>query len=304
MKKLTVTIGIPAYNEEQNIGHLLRRLLAQRETFFSIEKIIVISDASTDATDAKVKSIKDDRIQLVKNSRRMGQSTCQNKIFEMSKSDVVVLFESDTLPRGRNFLARLLEPFAAVEYVDFVYSNIVPVPSASFVGNTVALQYSIFHSLYVSNFGLQEHFASGRSGRAFSRNVYTKLRWPKDVPEDVYALLWLRQHGYKTRFAQDAVSFFRCPETIKDFLYTFSKIYSGRRALTNYFPKALIAKRYKVPRHLTLACMGKLLFSSPIAFVAYVFLRIYSLLLFSRASYTDMWEISLSTKLPRAYHYE
>ena len=49
-KKLTVTIGIPAYNEEANVRNLLVSLLAQKETNFKLQEIIVVSDGSTDKT--------------------------------------------------------------------------------------------------------------------------------------------------------------------------------------------------------------------------------------------------------------
>ena len=58
-KKLTVTIGIPAYNEEKNIGRLLRALLRQKTNGLSIKKIIVISDASTDKTSQIVRGFKE-----------------------------------------------------------------------------------------------------------------------------------------------------------------------------------------------------------------------------------------------------
>jgi len=52
MKKLiTVSIGIPAYNEEANIGKLLSSLIKQKEAGFIIKEIIVVSDQSTDKTD-------------------------------------------------------------------------------------------------------------------------------------------------------------------------------------------------------------------------------------------------------------
>ena len=81
-KKPTVTIGIPAYNEEANIGVLLRAIVKQRETDFVLKKIIVVSDKSTDNTANEVKKIKDSRIKLIENRVRRGKVYNQNKIFE------------------------------------------------------------------------------------------------------------------------------------------------------------------------------------------------------------------------------
>jgi glycosyltransferase involved in cell wall biosynthesis len=46
-KNMTVTIGIPAYNEAANITSLLMALLAQNTPNFKLESIIVASDGST-----------------------------------------------------------------------------------------------------------------------------------------------------------------------------------------------------------------------------------------------------------------
>ena len=48
--KPTVTVGISAYNEEHAFPALLESLLKQSQTSFVFEKIIVVSDGSTDNT--------------------------------------------------------------------------------------------------------------------------------------------------------------------------------------------------------------------------------------------------------------
>lgn len=59
MKKLTVTIGIPAYNEEQNIGHLLVNIFNQSTSIAILDEIIIVSDGSTDNTIKAIKKITD-----------------------------------------------------------------------------------------------------------------------------------------------------------------------------------------------------------------------------------------------------
>ena len=57
-KKPTLSIGIPAFNEEANIYFLLKDLLSQKMDQFNLERIIVNSDGSTDDTIEQVKRIK------------------------------------------------------------------------------------------------------------------------------------------------------------------------------------------------------------------------------------------------------
>ena len=53
--KQTVTIGIPAHNEAENISYLLRSILRQKQRNYKLEKIIVVCDGCTDNTEDKVK---------------------------------------------------------------------------------------------------------------------------------------------------------------------------------------------------------------------------------------------------------
>ena len=49
MKKkdnLIISVGIPAYNEEQSINHLVKSLLTQIEDGFELKEIIILSDES------------------------------------------------------------------------------------------------------------------------------------------------------------------------------------------------------------------------------------------------------------------
>ena len=50
MNTQSITIGIPAYNEEANIKYLLKLLLNQKIKNAAIHEVIVVSDGSTDGT--------------------------------------------------------------------------------------------------------------------------------------------------------------------------------------------------------------------------------------------------------------
>ena len=52
---LTLTVGIPAYNEEANIIQLIDDILKQEYDGLELMKVIVSSDASTDSTDELVR---------------------------------------------------------------------------------------------------------------------------------------------------------------------------------------------------------------------------------------------------------
>ena len=53
---MDISVGIMAFNEEKNIGRLLKAILSQKLNQIKITEIIVVSDGSTDKTDEIVKN--------------------------------------------------------------------------------------------------------------------------------------------------------------------------------------------------------------------------------------------------------
>ncbi len=98
-QKLSVALCLPAYNEEANIGKLLESLLAQKTDRIVIDKIIVVSSASTDGTNEIVKSFiaKDSRISLIKQKERLGKASAINSFLKVVDHEVVVIQSTDTI---------------------------------------------------------------------------------------------------------------------------------------------------------------------------------------------------------------
>ena len=111
-KSLSVSIGICAYNEEQNIGGLLSALLKQRAKTVLIKEIIVVSSACTDNTDWIVKeySKKYKRVKLVTQKVRKGKVSAMSLFIKKAKSNILVFENADTLPK-EDAIELLVKPF-------------------------------------------------------------------------------------------------------------------------------------------------------------------------------------------------
>src|SRR3990167_2835632 len=96
-EKPTVTIGIQAYNEEANIGNMLKSVLKQREESFVLERILIVLDGCTDNTFRIVKAIakKDRRIKVMHDGKRTGKATRLNQILTKNNSDFVFFIDAD-----------------------------------------------------------------------------------------------------------------------------------------------------------------------------------------------------------------
>ena len=176
-KKLTVTIGIPAYNEEANIGKLLRALLAQKQGNFVLKKIIVVSDGGTDKTDNIVTSFNGRLVKLLRNTKRIGQPNVQNLITKKVNTDVLVLINADVLPRNKNFLAEIIRPFYLDSKVGIVGADTLSTKPRTFFEKIIITAREFKKSVYKEiNYGSNVYLCHGRA-RAFSKKLYKSIKF-------------------------------------------------------------------------------------------------------------------------------
>jgi glycosyltransferase involved in cell wall biosynthesis len=94
---LTISVVIPAHNEQHNIGSCLRSVLAQDDMADRYE-VIVVNNASTDAT-ADVVQKQFPQVRLI-NEPRKGLTIAYNRGASEAKGDIVKFVDADNkLPR-------------------------------------------------------------------------------------------------------------------------------------------------------------------------------------------------------------
>lgn len=295
MNKIKITIGIPTYNEEQNIGKLLNSILSQKEIYFEIEKIIIISDA-TDNTNKIIESYQDKRIELIKNIFRKGQINAQNSIFKLANSDILVLFEADTLPKDELYIHKLIEPMVKDPAIGMTQGNWIAYRANKFVEKVLEAQFNIYHAESLREENILPYLCSARGGRAFTKTVYKSLTWPQSIPEDVYGYLWCRVNNIKTVFVKQAVIYYRCAQSIQDYYLERQKISSARRALRQYYSQQILDIMYARPLPMKLRIILKLVFKNPYELLSYIGIKIYCLLLIRKKTFSDIWPITQTTK--------
>ena len=248
--KLTISIGIPAYNEESNIEYLLKRLLTQKlGSNIKLKEIIVVSDGSTDDTVRIVKKFKDKRIILIVNESREGQSASQNKILKQFQGDFLVLLEADTLPADNNFISHLIAPFLKTDShtIGLCLGNSIPLPARGFFEHIMYFKQDLKRRIYQRSTSTNNyHLVSGQRGRAISRALATKLYWTDDVPEDRYSMLAAGELGFKTVYASSAKIYFRLPGTLSDYYRQYLKYYTGRISINKYYSNGETKIRFSI----------------------------------------------------------
>lgn len=106
----SLSVIVAAFNEAACIADKLRTTLEARYPADRLE-VVVVSDGSTDTTDAIVAGYPDARVRLVRQEPRSGKSLALNRGVAVSRGAVLVFTDANAL-FAPDALARLAAPFA------------------------------------------------------------------------------------------------------------------------------------------------------------------------------------------------
>jgi len=246
--KPTVTIGIPAYNEQVNIGNILTNLLDQECQEFTLEKIVVSSDGSSDSTNRIVQrfSVKHPQILLINNQVRNGQASRQNQIINQTKSDILVLLNADVLIKDRIFIKKLITPIIN-NIADLTSSNLLALKPRTYIGKILFTTLQFRNKIYRTYRNGQNLYTCHGAARAFSRNIYTLLVFKNSVAEDAYSYLFCISQGFKYAYVPEAITYIRWPETIIDNQRQSIRFFQSKKILKKDFGKKLVDDQYRLP---------------------------------------------------------
>src|SRR3954453_10747977 len=113
---LRVSIVLPAYNEEANIGQAIADSCAAAERLFGEHEIIVVDDGSQDATAARAREAGDDRVRVISHGRNRGYGEALRTGFLASRLDYVFFTDAD-LQFDMDEIERLLPYAGTVDVV-------------------------------------------------------------------------------------------------------------------------------------------------------------------------------------------
>ena len=111
----TVTVIVPAKNEEEGIAGTVKSLLSSDYPQGKME-IIVVNDGSTDKTADVVRSLNSSRVKLLDFEKNRGKRLAFASGFYESKNEIVVCVDSDTLVDSQA-IKLLAQPFEDEEVV-------------------------------------------------------------------------------------------------------------------------------------------------------------------------------------------
>ena len=230
-EKIRCSVGITAYNEETNIGHLLAALLDQHLHSVEIAEIIIVASACTDRTVPIVREYMavDERVKLIEQERREGKTSAINLFLAAAQSEICVLESGDTLPHEY-----------AIEHLVRMFKD----PDVGMVGaQKVAVNTPDHITGLLSHLRLRmEHELCLEIPRLGEMIAFRKLfdHIPPDVAMDeAFVESLVVKHGLTVKYAPDAIVYNTGPTTIPDFIRQRRRNHAGHLYLRHKYGYAV-----------------------------------------------------------------
>ena len=225
--KIPCSVGVTAYNEENNMGQLLAALLDQHLHDVEIAEIIVVASACTDRTVPIVREFmaEEPRIKLIEQERREGKTAAVNLFLQAALNEICVLESGDTVPHEyavEHMVRMFRDPLVGMVGAQKVAVN----TPDHIVGLLSHLRLRMEHELCLEIPRLGEMIAF--------RKVFEHI--PPDVAMDeAFVEALVVKNGMQVRYAPDAIVYNTGPTTIGDFVRQRRRNHAGHLYLRHKY---------------------------------------------------------------------
>ena len=198
-----ITVVISAYNEAAHIEATVRNKL-QQDYPPELLDVIVVSDGSTDGTDAILTRLGTEfsRLSFIRQEPRSGKTAALNTLAQRATGEIIVFSDANSMYRPdtvRRLVANFSDPTVGYVSGRMLYVD----PSGSTVGDgcTAYMKYENALRSFESRIGSIVGVDGGVD--AVRRNLYKPMR-ADQLPDFVLPLNVVEQ-GYRVVFAPDAI---------------------------------------------------------------------------------------------------
>ncbi len=299
-KKNNITVGIPAYNESKNIKNVIYDVLKQYQGNVMVQKIIIVSDGSTDNTVSKIKEINDKRIFIVDNKKRRGKAFSQNIIFNKSTTEYLVILDADVRISQRLFLQKMISNAIKNKQHKLICSKVVSKSNDVFLQRILSFvqdfKNDLFSKLYKNN---KPIFMCNGRAMLYSKDLYKKMKFPSDIiADDAYAGLYCINNDFEIGYENSAKLYFNLPSNLDDHFKQSKRFKDGQKQIEKYFDKKIVRSAYSIPNHVFLKTFINWFTKNSLYMTAYSILTFYLGVkyLFVSKNISSLWEISISSK--------
>lgn len=302
MKKPTVSIGIPAFNEQHTIAQLLRAVLEQRSDTYRLDSIYVVLDGSTDNTESEIASVNDERIYVVKHTRQLGKATRLNELFQINTSEYLVIFDADILIKDPTVIEKMIQPFADA-HIGLVSANNLPIRPKEFIGKIWYRAEMVWYEM--RKYADDEKTLYNNSGCsiALRKNIADKILLPREtIADQQFVYVYAMQCGGAFFYQKNANVYYHPPATLKDISIQYARSTTEEPFFQKHFGRSYDSF-FTIPRWCRIKGLLDSFIVDPLyTFLAVSFLKLlpYTSTITLRETKKGLWPVTASTK--RRFH--
>ena len=266
VNKNTVTIGIPAYNEEKNIASLLNSILLQKGNNFKIDKIIVACDGCSDNTPKIVASFakKSPFVKLINDGKRLGKNSRLNNFYKNLSSDIFISFDADIIVKDLHLVSKIVSAFNDKK-TGLVGGKVIHTSENTFVGKSLLTQEYFWSEVIISiNKENNIHSHTGPVSAA-KKEFIKKIQIPQNLPDDHFLYFNALENNFNYKFAKKACVYIKIPATFNDYMKQSTRFLSSGQNLKQYFGDKA-EKYYFIPYSIKAKAYLKTFINNPVYF--------------------------------------
>ncbi len=233
----TVSVVIPAYNEERNLARLVRQVMDEpwSETV-ALDAVIVVDDYSDDQTPAIADGLADafERVRAIHHVERSGKNAGIRTGAAASASSIIVFVDAD-VSLGAHCLTRVVQRLADNPTLMAASCIGEPVPARSWRERA-----SRFQLLYVAELSRR---GQGTLNRVYAiRSALLKaIELPDGTYDDLYIARWLPNHDYRFAVQVNAMAYVRGAVGLRDFAKQTVRNWRAGETLERVLPPTVSA---------------------------------------------------------------
>ena len=299
MKKISLTIAIPAHNEENSLPQILNQIsLVKLPRNITLSKIILISDGSSDNTPKIIQNFKLRKLSIIKiiENVRRGKIHRLNQIFHTSVTDYLLILDAD-IKLEENTVSSLIQAAIKTKAL-LTVSHQIPVKPDTFIGNVIYTGYLLWNDIrtyrpeYLDN---PQNFYGASS--LYQKIFYKSLKIPSQFNDERKFIYYSAKQKGKFIYDMKSVIYYHPVSTYLDLYNQSSRSHGIDEKINKYFKNC-------VPKHTEIIISDKKintlkhLIKDPINISLYLILRNY--INFTKKVdplvTKGMWSITTSTK--------
>lgn len=207
----TVTVVIPAYNEEMGVIRTVKSVL---ESDYTKVQIIVVDDGSKDRTHAMLRNFQrknKGKITVVHQANAGKAAAINRAVRYWAKGTLIMVVDADSLV-APNAITNMVAHFRDRQVIA-VASNVKVIPSRTMLGIAQRFEYLISYRMKRALTTCNMEYIVGGVGSTFRRSVLLKtgLYDTDTMTEDIDLTVKLIRHygnrAYKVAYAADSVAY-------------------------------------------------------------------------------------------------